>query len=110
VFFLRKNLLDRIKGFFDIPSFDLPAGKEERIIEQIVRSVSAYGLEMPAIMFTMALEPVSPIFSQITLLPLATMAEFIGLRGFDYVAFFNKRENIEKLLKRLEELRDLRER
>jgi len=107
---LIESILKRIKGFFVLPSFDIPAEKEERIIEQIVRIVSTYDLEIPAIMSTMALEPVSPVFSQVMLLPWATMAELIGLRGFDYVAFFNKRENLEKLTKRFEELRDAKER
>ena len=106
---MRESILKRIKGFFVLPSFDIPPEKEERIIEQIVRIVSTYGLEIPAIMSTMALEPVSPVFSQVMLLPWATMAELIGLRGFDYVAFFNKRENLEKLTKRFEESRDAKE-
>jgi len=107
---LRESILKRIRGFFVLPTFDIPAEKEERIIEQIVRIVSTYDLEIPAIMSTMTLEPVSPIFSQIMLLPWATMAELIGLHGFDYVAFFNKRENVEKLTKRFEESRDTKER
>ena len=99
-------MLEKLKDFFVLPSFDLPPEKEDEIIDKIVRAISFFDLELPAIFFTASLEPIGPMFSQITLLPWASIAEIIGLRGFDYVAFFNKRENIERLTKKLEEVRE----
>ena len=102
--------LRSLKKFFDIPSFQqIGKEREDEIIDKIVKTVSQHDMEVPALMVLSWLQPTSTIMAQTTLLYFAPMLELFGVKGYDYLAFFNKKENVKIVLDRLQELRDAKE-
>lgn len=76
---------------------------EERIINRITDEVMKRGLETVAIMFFESIKPVSRIGSQLSMVFVAPFLSVFGDLGIDYIKFFDKHENVEKLLKRIED-------
>ena len=109
MFFQSNNKRDGKKGDdpkksrFSLPTLEITSEREEEIIEQIAEKIKHYGLEVPAQLLFVPLQPLSPIASYLGLLPLAPFLEAFDISGFDYVSFFSKPENISKLLKKVEE-------
>lgn len=97
------------KNFFDVPSLEIPPEREQEIIEKIAQTSVRWGLEMPTMLIGSGLLAAGTIVSHTVLLPAAPLLEFVGIKGYDYTAFFSKQENVERLLKRIDELRDARE-
>jgi len=102
---------EKIKGFLriELPPMELPPERENELIEKIARIISRYGMEGPAILMTSGFVPVSTIMSLTTLLPLAPLLELMGIHGYEYTAFLNNKNNLKRLLERLDELRRERE-
>ena len=75
---------------------------EERIIDRITNEVVERKLETIAIMFLESVKPLSYIGSQFALAFAAPFLSLFGDIGIDYIKFFDKRENVERLLKRIE--------
>ena len=90
------------KSRFTIPSLEITTEREEEIINIIAEKITKYGLEVPALLVLLPLKPLSPIASQLGLLPFAPILEAFNIPGFDYVAFFSKVENVDRLLKKIE--------
>jgi len=107
----RMSTLKKIKDFFgfQMPSMEISPERENEIIEKTARFVSRLGMEWPAILIGSGYVPVSTILAQTTLLPLAPLLELVGIRGFEYTAFFEKKDNVKRLLERIDELRKERE-
>jgi hypothetical protein len=61
------------------------------------------GLEAAAVMFLESIKPISFIGSQFSMVLVAPYLSIFGDMGIDYIKFFEKRENVERLLKRLED-------
>jgi len=106
----------KIKRFFanfidlsPLPSFEIPPEKETELIEKLAKVISKYDMELPAIFLSSAFRPVSTIMSYTTLLPPATMLEFLGISAYDYIALFAKKDNVQRLIDRLDELHQARE-
>jgi hypothetical protein len=93
---------------FQLPPSEMSAQQENQIIEKIAGTISKYGMEYIAILMGSMYVPVATIVTQTTLLPMAPLLEAVGIPGFRYTAFFEKKENVKKLLERIEQL--LRER
>lgn len=85
-----------------IPTFEITQEREEEILEYIADKIEKFGLDVPALLFLVPLEPLSPVFSQLGLLPFAPFLEAFNIRGFDYVSFFSKTENVNRLIKKIE--------
>jgi hypothetical protein len=85
-----------------IPTFEITQEREEEILEYIADKIEKFGLDVPALLFLIPLEPLSPVFSQLGLLPFAPFLEAFNIRGFDYVSFFSKTENVNRLIKKIE--------
>jgi len=85
-----------------IPTFEITQEREEEISEYIADKIENFGLDVPALLFLIPLEPLSPVFSQLGLLPFAPFLEALNIRGFDYVSFFSKTENVNRLIKKIE--------
>jgi hypothetical protein len=66
-------------------------------------------LETMAVMFLESIKPLSFIGSQMALFFVGPFLSVFGDLGIDYIKFFDKRENVEKLLKRIEEEIKIRE-
>jgi hypothetical protein len=88
---------------FNVPLLEMPPERREEIIEKIASNVVKFGLEIPVELVGWMIQPMSTIVGQTTLLPMAPFLELLGLRGYEYVAFF-RRENVKRLLERIEQL------
>jgi len=106
----------KIRRFFSnfidlsaLPSFEIPPEKETELIEKLAKTISKYEMELPAIFIGSAFRPVATIMSYTTFLPPATMLEFIGISAYDYLALIAKKENVQRLIDRLDELHRARE-
>jgi hypothetical protein len=105
------SFLKKVKDFFgfQIPRMEISPERESEIIEKIAGLVSRLGMELPALLIGYAYVPVATIVTQTTLLPLAPFLEAVGIKGFEYTAFFEKKENVKRLLERIDQLRRERE-
>ncbi len=103
--------LKKVKDFFgfQMPSMEITPERENEIIEKISQFVSRLGMEWPVELIGWGYVPVATIVTQTTLLPMAPLLEAVGVRGFEYTAFFEKKENVKRLLERIEQLRIKRE-
>jgi len=82
----------------------LTAEEEERLIGNIAKSVVDYGLEAPAIMFLEATRPLAFIGSQLAIVVLGPLQWLFQLEGPKYTGLFMKRENVGKIIERIERL------
>ena len=82
---------------------ELTAQDELRIIEKISDEIVKRRLETMAIMFLETIKPLSFVGSQLAITFVGPFLGIFGNLGVDYIMFFNKHENVEKLLKRIEE-------
>jgi hypothetical protein len=82
---------------------ELTAQDELRIIEKISDEIVKRRLETMAIMFLETAKPLSFVGSQLAITFVGPFLGLFGNIGVDYIMFFNKHENVEKLLKRIEE-------
>lgn len=97
------------KNFFNVPSLDITPEREQAVIEKIAKATIRWGLEMPVLLVGSGFKITSTIISDTILLPWVPFLEFVGVNGYEYTAFFRKKENVDRLLKRIEELRSARE-
>lgn len=87
------------------PGFDVTAAQRDAIIESFARGVVNKGMEMPVVLLLEVGKPVSFLFSQALLLAGPVLYPFFGVERIDrFVGFLNSRENIERLIERIERL------
>ena len=84
--------------------YELTDADEEKLIGNIAKTVVEYGLEAPAIMFLEVTRPVSFIASQLAIVALGPLQWLFELETPKYTALFMKRENVGKIIERIEEL------
>jgi len=97
--------VSKIKDFFDFPDLELSPEKTDEMIEKIARFFVNRGLGTPAIMSFDVFKPVSHIGSQMGLFFGSAFFPLIpGNWGFNLVALLNEKENVEKLIQRIESL------
>jgi len=99
--------MSRIWEFFNFPSSEISPERETEIIEKMARTILKWRLEDPAILVLYSFRPMSTFFSQTALISLAPLLEFIGIKGYEYTAFFSKKENVKRIIDKVEELRNL---
>jgi len=87
-----------------LSEFDLTDEEEKKLIENISRLVVDKGLEAPAIMFLEATRPFSFIASQFAIMALGPLQWLFELEGPKYTGLFMKKENVGRLIERIEEL------
>jgi hypothetical protein len=82
--------------------------EEEEIIEWVAQNFYKYGLETAAIMFLESLKPISRYGSSMGQMFLSPMLPFLGdsvtIKGDKAMRVFEKDENVEKLIQRLEDM------
>ena len=82
--------------------------EEEEIIEWIAREFYKYGLETAAIMFLESLKPISRYGSSMGQMFVSPMLPILGdnmmMKGDKAMRVFEKDENVEKLIQRLEDM------
>lgn len=103
------SFLSRIKDSFVFPSYEISEKREEEIIEKWAKIFHKLDLEPIAVLFASSLMPVSPIFGALFLLPASPFLDFVGLKADEYVAFFNKPQNLKNFISRLNELKSAKE-
>ncbi len=81
---------------------------EDEMIKKIAQKIHKYGLDMAAILMIESVKPLSYIGTQmgrIFVSPfLPVLGENIGISGEKLFQIFEKRDNVEKLIKAVEEL------
>jgi len=87
-----------------LSEFDLTDEEERKLINNIARLVVDKGLEAPAIMFLEATRPFSFIASQFAILALGPLQWLFELEGPKYTGLFMKKENVGRIIERIEEL------
>jgi hypothetical protein len=84
--------------------FDLTEEEERKLINNIAKLVVDKGLEAPAIMFLEATRPLSFIASQLAIVALGPLEWLFELQGPKYTGLFMKKENVGRIIERIEEL------
>jgi len=76
---------------------------QERIIEKAADTIFKYDMDLVAILVLESIKPLATIGSQLARYMVAPFLPFIGERSMPYLATFERKENVEKLIKLLEE-------
>ena len=84
--------------------FDLTEEEERKLIDNIAKLVVEKGLEAPAIMFLEVTRPLSFIASQLAIVALGPLQWLFELEGPKYTGLFMKKENVGRIIERIEEL------
>jgi predicted RNA-binding protein len=90
-----------------VPDMELSPEKEDEIIENIVEKVRKYNAKQMALLFFRSYKPMSVYGAQVApalLSPYFFLMDLFDIQGFNYNAFFMKRENLDRLVEKLEEL------
>jgi hypothetical protein len=82
----------------------LDVDRKNSLIDGLAKKIVEIGMVAPSIIFFESVKPLTTIGSYTLLLFLAPYLELFGKNGFEYVALFKDRRNIESLLNRIEEL------
>lgn len=98
---IKKSLGD----FFNVNELEIDEARENELIEKIAQKISQFDLELPAIVLGYGFWPMAKIQSYLTLLPLATTLGLIGINTYDYVALFAEKNNVKRIIDRLDELK-----
>lgn len=86
---------------------ELSPEKEDKIIESIVDKARKYKLKQAALLFFRSYKPMSVYGAQVAPAifgPYFFLMDLFDVDGFNYNAFFMKRENLDRLVEKLEEL------
>ena len=79
--------------------------EEEKFIDETARRIVEMGMEFPAIVLLESSKPLAYMGGQLFYMITPFLSVFnLEQTGLRYKNFFEKRENIERLLKRIEEL------
>ena len=78
--------------------------KERELIEKAARWIVNQGLEAPAVMFIQMAKPLSTIGGDLALFFLAPFLPMLEEKGYEFIETFEKRENMERLIRRVEQL------
>ena len=102
------SITKRIKNFigFNIPSYEISEKRENEILKKISGFFIKYKLESPAAIVTQTVTPFNRVLNSTIIYPMAPIIEFLGISVYDYIAFFEKKENLNKLLELLEQSED----
>lgn len=78
--------------------------RKEEIISRVVNAIKRHRMEMPAILFLEMHKPLANVAAHIGLGVSPFLMPFLGFQTVDeYTQFISDRENIEALIRRLEE-------
>jgi len=88
---------------------ELTAEEQEQMINKIANEVIKRRLETVAIMFLESIKPMSYIGSQLAMVFVGPFLAIFGDLGINYIKFFDKRENVENLLRKIEEMTKTRD-
>jgi len=78
--------------------------KELELIEKVAKKIVDLELEGPVIMLLQTLKPVAWLSGELAYFYFAPFLPLLDNRGYDFIDTFEKRENVERLMKRVEKL------
>jgi len=81
---------------------------ERKLIEKFAKIVVDYGMEDPVIMALETFKPMSFVGSQLILLYFAPITEIVGVPGYELSELFSKRENLDLIREKIEELKKVK--
>lgn len=84
--------------------------RERELIENVAKRIVNSELEGPAIMILQTIKPLTWIGGELAYFYLAPFLPLLDERGYEFLDTFEKRENIERLIKRVEYLHKEHER
>jgi hypothetical protein len=88
-----------------IPGGLTPAEEDEKLLDAVASRVVRMGMAVPAIFFLESTKPLSYIGSQALVFLEPFVKSFLNLASYDrFVALLEDRRNIEKLLRKIEDL------
>ncbi|KPV64657.1 MAG: hypothetical protein AOA65_0872 [Candidatus Bathyarchaeota archaeon BA1] len=87
-----------------VPPVSLSPEREKELIDKIAKYIVDYGMETPAILFLESVKPLAFVGGQLTLFYLAPFLPLVGRWGEEAITLLQSRENVERLLQRVEEL------
>jgi len=90
-------------GFY-LPT-SLTREQEEELIERIARLIVRGGIDVPSTMLLQAIGPFSYLSSHFLFLFLSPILPMFGSRGEDLVTLLSRRENLDRLIQRVEALK-----
>ena len=96
----KRFLLKSLEG---VPSLTIDPEKEEELINKLTDTISKYDMELPAMLLLAPFAPLSTVLTQIYLITFVPFLEVLGIKGYEYAALFNKKENVKRLLNKLED-------
>lgn len=82
---------------------ELTPEEEAQMIDRIASEVIKRRLETVAIMFLESIKPMAYVGSQLAMVFVGPFLSIFGELGINYIKFFDKRGNVEKLLLKIEE-------
>ncbi len=78
--------------------------REKELIDKIARFITDRHMQTPAILFLESFKPLSFVVGQFGMAYLGPFIPFFGRWGNEGLTLLQKRENVEQLLQRIEEL------
>jgi hypothetical protein len=77
--------------------------KQEEIIKKIAEIIYKYDMDLGAIFLLEAVKPFASVGSQLVRFMVAPFIPFVGEKSIPYLATFESKENVEKLIRLIEE-------
>lgn len=78
--------------------------REKILIERVARKIVDMELEGPAIWILQTIKPLSVIGGELAYFYLAPFLPLLDEKGYEFLDTFEKRENIERLIKMMEKI------
>lgn len=79
-------------------------GNTDALIEQLASAVHARRMTVPAILFLESHKPLTSLFHTAAVMSLPLLLPLFGARARELPAFLQSRDNVERLISRIEEL------
>jgi len=79
-------------------------GNTDALIEQLASAVQARRMTVPAILFLESHKPLTSLFHTAAVMSLPLLLPLFGTRARELPAFLQSRDNVERLISRIEEL------
>jgi hypothetical protein len=99
------KIISKLKEIFcNIPTLEITPERETELIDKIAATISKHNLEIPTIFLGSGFQSTSTVLSQMLLLPMTPYLEAFGISGYDYVALFSNKDNVRRLMEKLDEI------
>jgi acyl-CoA reductase-like NAD-dependent aldehyde dehydrogenase len=77
--------------------------EEDEIIRRLAEAIYKYDMDLVAILFLESIKPLASVGGQLARYMVAPFVPFVGEKSIPYLATLQRKENVEKLIRQLEE-------